>query len=222
MKRAELFADFAILQGGDMTEIGERGVTLSGGQKQRINIARALYFDADIICLDDPLSAVDAHVGKALFNNAILPLRDQGKTVILVTHAIQHLPRCDRIVLMDDGRIDETGTYEELMSLRGSFFNTMYNFGMLKDQEEDADELAAEEEDSKAPAKKYTLADLSKPGFGKTTESEERNTGSVDGHVWLSYIRAGKGWLVVPIVLVAGACMQASTNLSSYWVILWQ
>ena len=222
VKRAELFADFAILQGGDMTEIGERGVTLSGGQKQRINIARALYFDADIICLDDPLSAVDAHVGKALFNNAILPLRDQGKTVILVTHAIQHLPRCDRIVLMDDGRIDETGTYEELMSLRGSFFNTMYNFGMLKDQEEDADELAAEEEDSKAPAKKYTLADLSKPGFGKTTESEERNTGSVDGHVWLSYIRAGKGWLVVPIVLVAGACMQASTNLSSYWVIWWQ
>ena len=210
VKRAELFADFAILQGGDMTEIGERGVTLSGGQKQRINIARALYFDADIICLDDPLSAVDAHVGKALFNNAILPLRDQGKTVILVTHAIQHLPRCDRIVLMDDGRIDETGTYEELMSLRGSFFNTMYNFGMLKDQEEDADELAAEEEDSKAPAKKYTLADLSKPGFGKTTESEERNTGSVDGHVWLSYIRAGKGWLVVPIVLVAGACMPVS------------
>ena len=201
VKRAELFADFAILQGGDMTEIGERGVTLSGGQKQRINIARALYFDADIICLDDPLSAVDAHVGKALFNNAILPLRDQGKTVILVTHAIQHLPRCDRIVLMDDGRIDETGTYEELMSLRGSFFNTMYNFGMLKDQEEDADELAAEEEDSKAPAKKYTLADLSKPGFGKTTESEERNTGSVDGHVWLSYIRAGKGWLVVPIAV---------------------
>ena len=131
VKRAELFADFAILQGGDMTEIGERGVTLSGGQKQRINIARALYFDADIICLDDPLSAVDAHVGKALFNNAILPLRDQGKTVILVTHAIQHLPRCDRIVLMDDGRIDETGTYEELMSLRGSFFNTMYNLSLI-------------------------------------------------------------------------------------------
>ena len=170
-----------------MTEIGERGVTLSGGQKQRINIARALYFNADVVCLDDPLSAVDAHVGKALFTNAILPMKKQGKTVLLVTHAIQHLPLCDRIVLMDDGRIEEMGTYEELMQKGGSFYTTMYNFGMLKDEdEEDADELAAETEDAKAPPKKYTLAELSKPGAGKTMESEERNTGSVDSVVWVS------------------------------------
>lgn len=223
VERSELFADFAMLQGGDMTEIGERGVTLSGGQKQRINIARALYFNADVVCLDDPLSAVDAHVGKALFNNAILPMKKQGKTVLLVTHAIQHLPLCDRIVLMDDGRIEEMGTYEELMQKGGSFYTTMYNFGMLKDEdEEDADELAAETEDAKAPPKKYTLAELSKPGAGKTMESEERNTGSVDSVVWMSYLKAGSGTLIVPIVLAAGACMQASTNLSSYWVVWWQ
>lgn len=222
VRRAELFADFAMLQGGDMTEIGERGVTLSGGQKQRINIARALYFDADVVCFDDPLSAVDAHVGKALFKNAILPLKEAGKTVILVTHAIQHLPQCDRIVLMDEGRIEETGTYEQLMRKGGSFHTAMVNFGMMKDQEDDAEELAAEAEDEKQQPKQYSLAELSKPGAGKTIESEERNTGAVDGHVWVSYIKAGYGWIIVPIVILAGSCMQASTNLSSYWVIWWQ
>ena len=150
-------------------------------------------------------------------------MKKQGKTVLLVTHAIQHLPLCDRIVLMDDGRIEEMGTYEELMQKGGSFYTTMYNFGMLKDEdEEDADELAAETEDAKAPPKKYTLAELSKPGAGKTMESEERNTGSVDSVVWMSYLKAGSGTLIVPIVLAAGACMQASTNLSSYWVVWWQ
>lgn len=221
VKRAELYSDLAMLQGGDMTEIGERGVTLSGGQKQRVNIARALYFDADVVCLDDPLSAVDAHVGKALFNNAIVPLKEAGKTVILVTHAIYFLPQCDRIVMMDDGKIEETGTYDELMQRGGSFHSTMLNFGLLKEEEEDADELAAETEDAKAP-KVYTMEELSKPGQGKTMESEERNTGTVDGKVWASYLRAGFAKYLLPVVFLTGACMQAVTNLSSYWIVWWE
>jgi ABC-type multidrug transport system fused ATPase/permease subunit len=67
------------------------------GQKQRINIARALYHDAEIILLDDPLSAVDAHVGESLFKNAILSLRQQGRTVVLVTHALHFLRDVDRV-----------------------------------------------------------------------------------------------------------------------------
>lgn len=67
------------------------------GQKQRINIARALYHGTDIILLDDPLSAVDAHVGEALFQNAILTLKGRGKTVILVTHALHFLKDVDRV-----------------------------------------------------------------------------------------------------------------------------
>lgn len=69
-------------------EIGERGINISGGQKQRVNIARALYYDADIILLDDPLSALDAHVGQAIFQTLSASLRQQKKTVILVTHAL--------------------------------------------------------------------------------------------------------------------------------------
>ncbi|WFD27284.1 hypothetical protein MNAN1_002280 [Malassezia nana] len=223
VERAELMSDLAQLQGGDMTEIGEKGVTLSGGQKQRVNIARALYYDADVLCLDDPLSAVDAHVGKALFNNAILPARDAGKTVILVTHAIQHLPMCDQIVVMNEGHIEESGTYAELMARRGDFYNTMMNFGMLEKEgeEEDAEELAAEAEGVK-PRKVFTLEQVHKPGHGKTMESEERNTGAVDGSVWTAYLRAGRSWFILPLVLFAGACMQASVNLSSYWIVWWQ
>ncbi|WFD23830.1 hypothetical protein MEQU1_002524 [Malassezia equina] len=224
VERAELMSDLALLQGGDMTEIGEKGVTLSGGQKQRVNIARALYYDAEVLCLDDPLSAVDAHVGKALFNNAILPARNAGKTVILVTHAIQHLPMCDQIVVMNDGHIEEDGTYAELMAQRGDFYNTMINFGMLKEEgeeEEDAEELAAEAEGVK-PRKVFTLAEVHKPGHGKTMESEERNTGAVDGAVWMSYLKAGRSWFIIPLVLLAGSCMQASVNLSSYWIVWWE
>lgn len=224
IERAELPADLALLQNGDMTEIGERGVTLSGGQKQRVNIARALYYNAEIICLDDPLSAVDAHVGKALFNNAILPLRAAGKTVLLVTHAIQYLPECDKIISMDDGHIEEIGTYDELMRARGNFYNAMHNFGMLKnagEEEEDADELAAETEDAKKPKPKLDKAEMSKPDGEGTMELEERNTGSVDGFVYRAYINAGQGWWTVPLAAAAAVCMQGATTLSTYYINWW-
>ena len=75
------------------SEIGERGINISGGQKQRVNVARALYYDADIILLDDPLSALDAHVGQAIFETLSEAVNRQGKTVVLVTHAL-HVCEC--------------------------------------------------------------------------------------------------------------------------------
>ncbi|KAG8182125.1 hypothetical protein JTE90_002619 [Oedothorax gibbosus] len=114
--------DLEILPGGDETEIGEKGVTLSGGQKLRVNLAQAVYQNKDVYLLDDPLSAVDVHVRKALFNDVIGNgglLRD--KTRILVTHDLSVLPDVDLIVSMKDGRIEEMGTYHELMSQNGFF-----------------------------------------------------------------------------------------------------
>uniref|UniRef100_A0A6Q2ZP50 ATP-binding cassette, sub-family C (CFTR/MRP), member 12 n=1 Tax=Esox lucius TaxID=8010 RepID=A0A6Q2ZP50_ESOLU len=89
-----LIPDLAILPYGDQTEIGERGLNLSGGQKQRISLARAVYSDKDIFLLDDPLSAVDAHVGKHIFEECIKKTL-KGKSIILVTHQLQVVaPKC--------------------------------------------------------------------------------------------------------------------------------
>ncbi|KAK5801846.1 P-loop containing nucleoside triphosphate hydrolase protein [Linnemannia elongata] len=109
--------DLEMLAAGDQTEIGERGINLSGGQKQRVSLARAAYQDADIYLLDDPLSAVDAHVDQHLWQNLIGP--DgllKNKTRILVTHGVHHLGRVDQIVIIKEGCIFGTGTYEQLLS----------------------------------------------------------------------------------------------------------
>ncbi|KAF9134036.1 hypothetical protein BG015_003465 [Linnemannia schmuckeri] len=109
--------DLEMLPAGDQTEIGERGINLSGGQKQRVSLARAAYQDADIYLLDDPLSAVDAHVDQHLWQNLIGPsglLKD--KTRLLITHGIHHLGSVDQIVIIKEGRIFATGTYEQLLS----------------------------------------------------------------------------------------------------------
>ncbi|XP_050405988.2 multidrug resistance-associated protein 1 [Patella vulgata] len=117
-----LSADLEILPGGDMTEIGEKGINLSGGQKQRVSLARALYSDADIYLFDDPLSAVDSHVGKHIFKKAIGPFGClKNKTRVLVTHGVHWLPMVDNILVMTDGRITERGTYTELLKVNGEF-----------------------------------------------------------------------------------------------------
>ncbi|CAJ0583056.1 unnamed protein product, partial [Mesorhabditis spiculigera] len=115
--------DLATLPAEDMTEIGEKGINLSGGQKQRISLARSVYSGADILLLDDPLSAVDAHVGKHIFEQVISS--DTGvlkhTTRILITHGLHFLKYCDQIVVMKDGRISEKGSYQELMKSQGAF-----------------------------------------------------------------------------------------------------
>lgn len=105
---AQLLPDLEMLPNGDATEIGDRGVTLSGGQKQRVSIARAVYADADVYLLDDPLSAVDSHVGRALFERCIRGVLS-GKTVVLVTNALQYLPYADNVLWMEGGRVRAQG-----------------------------------------------------------------------------------------------------------------
>ncbi|KAL4440937.1 hypothetical protein ABPG74_009350 [Tetrahymena malaccensis] len=102
-----------VLPGGDMTEIGERGINLSGGQKQRVAIARALYSDSDIFIIDDCLSALDAHVGKNVFE-LVLKGALKNKTVVFVTHALHYMPEVERIIVMKEGEIVEDGTHEYL------------------------------------------------------------------------------------------------------------
>uniref|UniRef100_A0A8C0QSW6 ATP binding cassette subfamily C member 11 n=1 Tax=Canis lupus dingo TaxID=286419 RepID=A0A8C0QSW6_CANLU len=101
-------------------QIGERGLNLSGGQKQRISLARAVYSDRELYLLDDPLSAVDTHVGKHIFEECIKKMLS-GKTIILVTHQLQYLALCDQIIFLEDGKICEKGIHSELIQKKGRY-----------------------------------------------------------------------------------------------------
>ncbi|KAH3867978.1 hypothetical protein DPMN_031114 [Dreissena polymorpha] len=130
-----------MLADGDNTELGEKGTNISGGQKQRISVARAVYSNADVYILDDPLSAVDAHVGKDLFENVI---GNSGmlknKTRILVTHAVHWLPLVDNIIVMDGGKISEYGTYDQLMTRNGVFAQFLLQHLENEASQEDLDD----------------------------------------------------------------------------------
>uniref|UniRef100_A0A671USX9 ATP binding cassette subfamily C member 4 (PEL blood group) n=1 Tax=Sparus aurata TaxID=8175 RepID=A0A671USX9_SPAAU len=113
LRACALKRDMDLLPGGDLTMVGDRGANLSGGQKARVNLARAVYQDADIYLLDDPLSAVDAEVGKHLFEECICGLL-RKKPRILVTHQLQYLKAADEILVLKEGQMVARGTYSEL------------------------------------------------------------------------------------------------------------
>ncbi|XP_013389987.1 multidrug resistance-associated protein 1 [Lingula anatina] len=138
--------DLKMLPGGDQIEIGEKGINLSGGQKQRVSMARAVYQDCDVYLLDDPLSAVDSHVGKHLFDKVIGPEGMlQCKTRILCTNSISCLSKVDKIIVLNKGEISEIGTYQELLSHNGGFAEFIKTYLSEQDeQSEDEDEETTE------------------------------------------------------------------------------
>ncbi|XP_069066294.1 multidrug resistance-associated protein 1 isoform X1 [Pleurodeles waltl] len=142
--------DLEILPSGDRTEIGEKGVNLSGGQKQRVSLARAVYCNSDVYLLDDPLSAVDAHVGKHLFEHVIGPKGLlKNKTRILVTHGVGYLPQMDSIIVMVDGEITEMGSYQDLLKQDGAFAEFLRTYANAEQSEDSGVNTKEEEEDVK-------------------------------------------------------------------------
>uniref|UniRef100_A0A672JYL5 Canalicular multispecific organic anion transporter 1-like n=2 Tax=Sinocyclocheilus grahami TaxID=75366 RepID=A0A672JYL5_SINGR len=140
--------DLDLLPGRDQTEIGVKGINLSGGQKQRVSLARAVYSSADVYLLDDPLSAVDSHVGKHLFERVIGPkglLKD--KTRILVTHGISFLPYVDEIIVLVNGVVSEVGSYDGLRASKGAFSEFLETYGKDESNNADARKASAQESD---------------------------------------------------------------------------
>uniref|UniRef100_A0A4X2LR57 ATP binding cassette subfamily C member 6 n=1 Tax=Vombatus ursinus TaxID=29139 RepID=A0A4X2LR57_VOMUR len=126
LEACALLPDLEQFPNGDQTEIGERGVNISGGQKQRVSLARAVYSGADIYLLDDPLSAVDVHVGKHLFEKVIGSSGLlKNKTRVLVTHNLTILPQTDLILVIESGKVAQMGTYQELLSKSKDFINLL-------------------------------------------------------------------------------------------------
>ncbi|KAK8792333.1 hypothetical protein WA158_001868 [Blastocystis sp. Blastoise] len=149
-----LLPDLEILPAGDQTEIGEKGINLSGGQKMRVSLARAYYLDNDIYLLDDPLSAVDSHVSNYLFNNLVMDLKNRGKTVIFVTHAIDFLKYCDKTAVIDGGEIRELGSFTELSVQEGSILKELIN---AQEQSKVTKTKSAEEEEEEEDGDSVTL-----------------------------------------------------------------
>eukprot|EP01124_Arcella_intermedia_P029518 TRINITY_DN625_c0_g1_i1.p1 TRINITY_DN625_c0_g1~~TRINITY_DN625_c0_g1_i1.p1 ORF type:complete len:1466 (+),score=369.04 TRINITY_DN625_c0_g1_i1:648-4400(+) len=205
LKSCQLLKDLAILPAGHMTEIGEKGINLSGGQKQRISLARAVYSDSDVYFLDDPLSAVDAHVGKAIFNECITGAL-QGKTRILVTHQLQYLKRCDLIVILTKGEIEKIGTYDDLMS-NYQPFSDLIN-AHVNDTETESE--GKEEEEEKKEDKKTD----------KLVEDEERKTGSVSWGIYLLYYKFA-GIKTVFLIALFGSLTAGCALALNYWLTYW-
>ncbi|XP_014780308.1 ATP-binding cassette sub-family C member 10 isoform X1 [Octopus bimaculoides] len=195
-----LDADLTMLPHGDRTEVGENGTTLSGGQKARISLARALYQDKETYLLDDPLSAVDAHVAQHLYKKCIMGILS-NKTCILCTHHIKYLQDADLIVVMKEGTIVRSGPPGEILE---SFSLNLADFAP-KNRDE-LEDISAEKDDFVAPS--------------KLVGAEEKETGSVRISVYKTYWKA-IGTSLSIIILLSLLFMQASRNITDWWLSYW-
>ncbi|KAI9331010.1 hypothetical protein DFJ73DRAFT_954614 [Zopfochytrium polystomum] len=236
---AMLEADLAMLAGGRKTMIGEKGVNLSGGQQARVSLARAVYEDADIYLLDDPISALDAHVGAAVFNRCIRGALAH-KTVVLVTHQLHLLPAADLVVVLDKGKVAEVGTFDALTKDPDGALSVMmrgYTVGSA-DVDGDADGKKKQKRKSAAGSKTGVGdgdggddratdgadGDLGGKGVGggkDIVEDEDRATGTLRKRVWVSFFQASGGWAIVIPVVIAALMEQASAILANQWLTWW-
>nr|KYP51014.1 ABC transporter C family member 14 [Cajanus cajan] len=222
--------DLELMDYGDQTEIGERGINMSGGQKQRIQLARAVYQDCDIYLLDDVFSAVDAHTGSEIFKECVRgALKD--KTTILVTHQVDFLHNVDRILVMRDGVIVQSGKYNDIL-------DSGMDFKALVVAHETSMELVEQGgvipgENLNVPTKSPEAASELKVANGesnsldqpesskkssKLIKEEGKETGKVSLDIYKLYLTEAFGWWGVTLVLVLSMLWQASLMASDYWL----
>ncbi|KAJ8734780.1 hypothetical protein PYW08_014030 [Mythimna loreyi] len=216
--------DFQQFPHGDQTLVGERGASLSGGQRARINLARAVYRQADVYLLDDPLSAVDAHVGRQLFDECISGYL-RHTTRVLVTHQLHYLKAADYIVIMNNGSVEAKGTYDELVSTAKDFAKLLSSSHDENDDKKDVEK--------RPPMSRRTSARLSttrRPSLcesmggcevAQEMEEEERESGSMGWRVYGAYLRAGGRAPPLVFMIVLLVVGQLSATLCDYWVTFW-
>ncbi|KAL9128115.1 MAG: hypothetical protein Q9217_003136 [Psora testacea] len=185
-----LVEDMKSLPDGDQTEVGERGISLSGGQKARLTLARAVYARADVYLLDDVLSAVDQHVGRHLIDNVLGPKGLlKGKTRVLATNSIPVLLEADFVTLLRDGKILETGTYEQLIAMRGEVANLIKTANNEEGEAEGVSSPSIEESKDSSSAS----SEDSKTIFGSGNAEEEEKDEAQEPMGQLAPIRVNAG-----------------------------
>ncbi|KAK7677231.1 hypothetical protein QCA50_019825 [Cerrena zonata] len=187
-----LLPDLDILEDGDTTEIGARGVSLSGGQKARVALARAVYAPTKYLLLDDPLSAVDSHTARFLYERLLRGPLLKHRTVVLVTHHVELvLPGTYYIIRMLDGRIDTQGPVGELRA-QGVLDDIAHDETAEVAKEEQAVAEAEAKPADDADAEETAPVSTKKPR--KLIEEEKRETGSVKWHIYKTYLKASSYW----------------------------
>ncbi|XP_072454177.1 ATP-binding cassette sub-family C member 6 isoform X2 [Notamacropus eugenii] len=242
LEACALHPDLESFPAGIHTEIGEQGINLSGGQKQRLSLARAVYKKASIYLLDDPLAALDVHVGQHIFDRVIGPGGLlQGMTRILVTHAVHILLQVDHIIMMVDGAIAESGSYEELLQRNGPFADFL---GQAKQEEDDhSQEMKFSKvkkssrnisESGESAGKTYSIMEDSHEKGGTTLQSQAEGTrmagqlterdrvqyGRVNAALYVAYLRAA-GTPICLAVMLLFLCQQMVSFSRGYWLSLW-
>ncbi|KFH67840.1 hypothetical protein MVEG_06571 [Podila verticillata NRRL 6337] len=218
-----LVPDFAMLPAGDQTEIGERGINLSGGQKQRVSLARAAYQDADVYLLDDPLSAVDAHVDQHLWNNLVGPNGLlSNKTRILITHGVHHLEHVDQILVFKEGSISEAGHYDELMAANGAFHQLIneYSVGQKKKAHHDKDKTKAGESDSEDDSSRNTIVVTGEEANKMANDNDEGNEANGELVLDEKMVDGKVGWKTLLVYARAVSLPNALFCISMF--VIWQ
>ncbi|CAH1098767.1 unnamed protein product [Psylliodes chrysocephalus] len=215
VKVCSLDKDFKQFPFGDKSLVGERGTSLSGGQKARVNLARAVYSEADIYLLDDPLSAVDTKVAKHLFEECIKGYLS-GKTRILVTHQLQFMKSADLIVIINNGRIEKVGSFSDF---------TEKHLKIIRQEVEEEKETKKIENMKTASSKDLTFQSansLESIAGNEPKETDELiEKGDISSDTYIGYWRAGASILFLLFTFSMFITAQVVTNCSDMWVTHW-
>lgn len=225
VKVCSLTRDFELWPDRDKTIVGERGTSLSGGQKARINLARAVYRKADIYLLDDPLSAVDAHVARHLFENCIKGFLKE-KIVILATHQLQFLPSLDQIILLDRGVVQVTGAFD---SMRDTGFDLGKVLKEIAQEKAENDEtkksmnrsISKDRHNSISSTTSHESKDIDEEKDDPQVAEEKRNEGSIGWSLYNEYINASGGYAIFMFVIFMFILAQLSASAGDYFLTYW-
>ncbi|XP_042599334.1 ATP-binding cassette sub-family C member 8 isoform X1 [Cyprinus carpio] len=231
----QLQPDIDTLPQGDQTVIGERGIILSGGQRQRICVARALYQHTNVVFLDDPFSALDIHLSDHLMREGILKLlRQEKRTVVLVTHKLQYLPHADWIIAMRDGTVQTQGTLKDIQCAEPELFEQWRTLMNRQDKENttelkrksfrrpmySTDTLATEDEDEAADLTVSEVKDSTTSTDEDSLRAELRHRTTIPWSSFATYLRAA-GLLLLPLLVLSQLTKHSLMVAIDFWLAHW-
>jgi ATP-binding cassette subfamily C (CFTR/MRP) protein 4 len=215
--------DLKLFEKGDSTRVGDKGDNLSGGQKARVSLARAVYHEADVYLLDDPLSAVDPKIANHIFEKCIQGFL-RGKTIILVTHQLQFLSLADKVVVLNQGRLTAVGSYKRLKDENIEFLKFL---DVKKKEEEQRKESMSRQKslsvNHQTPSKDTVdqVAEVKEKREDEEDNEEHKLTGAVSVHVFWSYFRAGGSVTFIALIFIGSIISQGTYFLTDIWLAAW-